>query len=123
MDPRLWHKVAALSGLANGNSVPVGSHCCFACCSCNHTSQHFWRPFDYWNCDILRVVLCCGIARGQKVRYLSSIWCLCVYCRLGELAFLRFQSGGLKEGEFLLKSSSRAERPYKQDVSAKWTFD
>ncbi|KAF7145797.1 hypothetical protein RHSIM_Rhsim04G0037900 [Rhododendron simsii] len=47
MDPRLWHKVAALSatlnlfeGLANGNSVPVGSHSCFACCSCNHTSQH-----------------------------------------------------------------------------------
>lgn len=60
-------------------------------------------------------VLCCGIARGQKIRNLSSIWCLCVYCCLGELAFLSSQSGAflssqsgeLNDGEFLLKSLSR----------------
>ncbi|KAL8170408.1 hypothetical protein V2J09_022212 [Rumex salicifolius] len=67
MHPRVWHKVAALSGvtalglgtfgahgLADGFSLPFGTHGGTFSSSDHSQSQHFWRPFSSWDSGFLR---------------------------------------------------------------------
>ncbi|VFQ89435.1 unnamed protein product [Cuscuta campestris] len=83
MSPYLWHKIAAISGVAalglgtygahgfkpknptykelasvaNSLTLPSGSHSSPSCFSHYQTPTHFWRAFNCWDCCIFRNVL------------------------------------------------------------------